>query len=99
MKTAAEFAKEHRYELDEEGGFVGINTDSFARLLDEYLVQWLNTLDLGKMVGESFDMGFNISNEKFNAELRDQYEAFDDEDHKRYEASRNDCIEKYTTPK
>ena len=42
MKTSKEFSEEHEYELEEhdEGGYLGINTNRFTKLLDEYASQF-----------------------------------------------------------
>ena len=51
-------------------------------------------LDLfGVMASACFDEGFNMSNERYNAEFRDEYGLFDEDDTKMYEQNRNICIQ------
>ena len=47
MKTPKEFAEEHQYDLEEhnEGGYLGINENTFTRLLNEYAGQKVNELN------------------------------------------------------
>jgi hypothetical protein len=35
-------------------------------------------MNKSEQISKAFDAGFNISNEKFNAEMRDDYDMFDD---------------------
>lgn len=50
-------------------------------------------LKLKSDINKAFDQGFNISNERFNAEIRD--EVWDSEDYKDYEKLKNETIEKH----
>ena len=54
MKTAKEFAEEHQYDLEEhdEGGYLGINENAFAKLLDEYADQKVNELNKAFVSGQ-----------------------------------------------
>jgi hypothetical protein len=53
-------------------------------------------LDLfGVMASACFDEGFNMSNERYNAEFRDDYSLFDEDDIKRYEQNRTIVIQQH----
>ena len=53
-------------------------------------------LDLfGVMASASFDEGFKISTERFNAEFRDDYDLFDSDDQKQYEQSRTIAVQRH----
>ena len=45
-----------------------------------------------KIAQSMFDKGFNISNEKFNAEFRDDYDIWDQEDKQHYEDLKYEAI-------
>ena len=47
METALEFAKKNQYDLEsyDEGGYLGINENAFARLLDDYADQRISELN------------------------------------------------------
>jgi hypothetical protein len=69
-------------------------------ILEEYYQKRIDLLEARKQLlllfsviaSASFDSGFNISNERFNAEFRDDYLLFDEDDIKKYEQLKNDAI-------
>jgi hypothetical protein len=68
MKTAKEFAEERQYDLEEhdEGGYLGINENAFAKLLDEYADQKVN--ELNKAEDELIIAGLEEGSENWKAE-------------------------------
>lgn len=62
------------------------SADEVIQLLKDF-----STTELGK----AFDAGFNISDERCNAEFRDQYEIWDDHEFIAYDKLRTEFLKTY----
>ena len=69
--------------------------DYYQKRIDLLEVRKQLLLLFGVIASACFDSGFNISNERFNAEFRDDYSLFDEDDTKKYEQLRNDAVFKH----